>query len=226
MSKYNFRIDEIDPNSTHGKVLMKVKHGGDVLEFGCASGYMTKYMHEKMGCNVDIVEKNHNDFTKACQYARNSYSGDIDEFGWFGTFRKNQYDTILFADVLEHLMNPMKVMEWAAKLLKDDGKMIISIPNICHNDIILRMWNDCFTYTDIGLLDSSHVHFWGIRDFIMQCENIGLHADECDCVIYPTGRTEQAMPEDAVDKRLMELLKDRELGEAYQFVFVVTKRTV
>ena len=48
MSKYNFAVDSINTNSTHGKILSQIKEGSTVLECGCATGYMTRFMKEKM----------------------------------------------------------------------------------------------------------------------------------------------------------------------------------
>ena len=225
MSKYNFKeFDTVNPDGSWGKCLSHVQKDSTVLEFGCASGYMTRYMKEKLGCHVDIVEIDKEDFDKASKYACNGWQGDIETMGWYKTFRGNRYDHIMFADVLEHLKDPMAVLKDAADLLEEGGTIIASIPNICHNDILIKMFYDCFTYTDLGLLDSTHVHFWGIRDFLVQCEAVGLHVKECNCVAVRTGQTEQRLPLDQVSGELIKLLLDREFGEAYQYVFVIEKK--
>lgn len=219
MSKYQFKIDDINPDSTHGKILSKIKPGSKVLECGCASGYMTRYLHEKMGCTVDVIEINSADLEQAEQWANRAYHGNLDENGWTDFISGEKYDFILFADVLEHLKNPKYVMLYASKSLCDDGKIIVSIPNICHNDIMIRMYYDLFTYTNMGLLDNTHIHFWGLKDFCMMCDEIGLKAGECDCVSYPTGTTEQRVDLSVIDQEFLNCLKKRDLGEVYQFVF-------
>ena len=55
MSKYDFEID-LSPNSSTGRILNKLRPGSVVLEFGCATGRMTRYMKEALGCQVYIVE--------------------------------------------------------------------------------------------------------------------------------------------------------------------------
>ena len=224
MSKYNFRVDEIDPNSTHGRILSKINPGSTVLEMGCATGYMTKYMKEQLNCAVDIVEIDDDACGIASQYARNSLCCDLSKMFWREKFDQERYDYILFADVLEHLVNPMTVLKSASELLKPEGQIIITIPNICHNDIMIRMFYDLFTYTDMGLLDCTHIHFWGLRDFVMQCEQIGLHAKECNCILRETSHTEQALPAEDVDPDLLEVLKKRDFGEVYQYLFVCVKK--
>ena len=49
MSKYDFEIDLSNRTST-GIILNKIKPGSVVLEFGCATGRMTRYMKEAMDC--------------------------------------------------------------------------------------------------------------------------------------------------------------------------------
>ena len=157
MSKYNFAVDEINPNSTHGKILSQIKEGSTVLECGCATGYMTRFMKQKMNCTVDIIEVDEEAFNIAMMFANDGFCGSLDEIQWYNHFYGKQYDYILFADVLEHLHKPLQALDLASGLLKKDGKVIFSIPNICHNDIIIRMFNDSFTMTTspIPILD-----FW------------------------------------------------------------------
>lgn len=226
MGKYNFNITGINPESTHGKILSKIDPGTTVLECGCASGYMTKYLHEQMNCTVDIVEIDKEAYEKALQYARNGANCDLDRLYWRESFDKERYDYILFADVLEHLTKPMKVLKAASDLLEPWGRIIVSIPNICHNDILIRMFYNRFTYTGMGLLDSTHIHFWGLKDFEQQCRQIGLFTKETDYVYRKTGCTEQSAPVADVNPDLIELLKKRYFGEVYQYLFVCEKEKV
>ena len=41
-----------------------------------------------------------------------------------------KYDFIIFADVLEHLVEPWVVLKNVSKFLKPKGSIIVSIPNI------------------------------------------------------------------------------------------------
>ena len=222
--KYNFTIDRINPNNSHGKILMQVKEGSDVLECGSASGYMTQYLKEQMNCNVSVVEIDKDGFLQSMQYANEGYRGNLNTFGWYKYFIKKRFDFILFADVLEHLINPLAVLTKAGKLLKPGGKIVISIPNICHNDMIVRMFYDCFTYTKIGLLDDTHIHFWGGNDIATFCDKAGLKITYMSAVMVPTGCTEQRMPRAMVSEELITALTARQFGEVYQYVFACERK--
>ena len=219
-SKYAFRIDEINQNSTHGKILSKVEPGSKVLELGCASGYMTKYLHEKLNCTVHVVEIDEECIKQAVEYADDAQCGNLDEDIWYGYYSREKYDYILFADVLEHLRDPLHTLTMAGKLLKENGRILISIPNICHNDILIRMFYDNFTYTSLGLLDRTHIHFFGGNNLPEFVESADLKLESIECLMMKTGTTEQRCDPEQIDKELLELLKKRQLGEVYQYILV------
>ena len=221
-SKYDFNIPD-KPSGTHGLILSHIEPGNKVLECGCASGYMTKYMNEKLRCDVDIIEIDKECIEKAKQYAFDWFQGDLMNNAWYEYFKHRQYDRIMFADVLEHLTDPLTVLSRAVTLLKPDGKVVISIPNICHNDILIRMFYDDWTYSNMGLLDNTHVHFWGGRNFTRFADDAGLKIETFECTTIPTQQTEQMLPIE-INPQLLELLKNRLYGEVYQWIFTCVKK--
>ena len=225
MGKYDFEINEINPNTVHGMILSQIKPGSRILECGCATGYMTKYMKEKLNCTVDIIDIDSESVEKASVYASDAKCYDLDDSYWFIYFynKRDKYDYILFADVLEHLRNPMDVLKDASRLLKDGGKIIISIPNICHNDILVRMFYDHFNYSSLGLLDNTHIHFWGGNDLSAFIEQVGMKLTNVQALGIPTQHTEQRYPGD-IDPTLLELLKKRPFGEVYQYVLTCERQ--
>lgn len=219
-SKYNFDLGDT-PTGTHKLILDYVPEYSTVLECGCASGYMTKYMNQKLNCNVDIVEIDKECLEKAKQYSRFNYCGDLEGENWDHSVSKD-YDRILFADVLEHLRDPLMVVKRAAALLDPyDGQIVVSIPNICHNDIIIKMFYNRFDYTPLGLLDNTHIHFWGINNLEKFFDEAGLKITKIIPVVIPTGHTEQRIA--GVNKQLLDLLDQRLCGDAYQYVIVCKK---
>ena len=224
MGKYDLNINMNNRNSSHTLILEQIKPESYVLEMGCATGYMTRYMTGKLACVVDVVEMDAEAIKQAAPFTRNFHCCDLNDDVWYINCRKEErYDYILFADVLEHLKYPLTTLTMATDLLMNNGKMIISIPNICHNDIIIQLFYDHFRYTDLGLLDNTHIHFWGREDFIKMAEKAGLKVTDTRTVIFPTQGTEQRY-DTRVNGELMRLLMDRPYGEVYQWVFTCEKR--
>lgn len=223
MGKYNVSINMNNRQSSHTLILEQIKPGSFVLECGSATGYMTKYMAEKLNCCVHIIEKDPDACEIASRFAVDYACRDLNEDGWKLYYNNYKYDYILFADVLEHLTDPLTTLIIATELLKKDGKIIISIPNICHNDIIIQLFEDHFRYTDLGLLDSTHIHFWGRNDFEQFAAKAGLKVTDTKTVIFPTQGTEQRS-DSKVNGELMSLLMKRPYGEVYQWVFTLEKK--
>lgn len=147
--KYDFRITRIDINTAQGKILSQIKLGSIVLECGCATGYMTKFMKEELNAEVYIIEYEQPAFDKAIQYAKDGICTDLMQDEWLKKFKDFRFDYIIFADVLEHLYNPSAVLKKAVTLLKDDGTVLVSLPNIAHNDILLNLYHDNWSYTSL-----------------------------------------------------------------------------
>lgn len=217
MSKYDFELD-LSRDSSTGLILEKIQKGADVLEFGCAAGRMTRYMQQAMGCSVSIVELDRDAFEAAMAYAQRGVCGDIMAFDWLEEFGQLRFDAILFADVLEHLPQPGKVLAAAATLLKPQGRIYASIPNITHNDLLLKACADRFDYTDVGLLDDTHIHFWGRENLEALAREAGLHLRSLEATYCPMGATEQ-QPQMGGDVFLENSLLQRPCGQVYQFVF-------
>ena len=224
MSKYDFEIDT-SSNSSTGIILSIIAEGSVVLEFGCATGRMTRYMKEVLGCQVYVVEYDPKAYEASIKYAVDGLCDDILNFRWVEQFKEIEFDAIIFADVLEHLVSPDKVLEQASKMLKPTGSIYVSVPNITHNDILLKAYSERFDYTSIGILDDSHTHFWGLENLKMLSGKYGLYIRKIEGTYCPTGYTEQYDGKETDGNLLLtNMLKQRLCGEVYQFVVTMDKQ--
>lgn len=222
MSKYDFQLD-LSGNTSTGMILSKIEKGSTVLEFGCATGRMTRYMQQTLGCRVYIVEFEESAFQKAMEYAEDGLCDDIMTFRWREKFQDVRFDAVLFADVLEHLSDPEAVLRSAAELLSDNGTIHVSVPNITHNDVLVKAFRERFDYTKVGLLDNTHVHFWGLENLSELAAGSGLYLKSVEATYCRTGETEQKPQLDEVTARFENMLRQRACGEVYQFVVALTK---
>lgn len=223
MSKYDFQLD-LSGNSSTGMILNKIKKGSTVLEFGCATGRMTRYMQGALGCRVYIVEFEESAFQKAMEYAEDGLCDDIMQYRWVEQFRDVRFDAVIFADVLEHLSDPEGVLRSAAQLLTEDGMIHISLPNITHNDVLVKAFRERFDYTKVGLLDDTHVHFWGLENLKELAVGSGLYLQSVEATYCRTGETEQKPLLDGATARFENVLRERACGEVYQFVVSLAKK--
>lgn len=183
IKKQKYQMNKVDlsfKNDSHSIIINRILKGnkkGDVLDIGCNTGAIGDCLSTR-DYNVDGIEydKDFFDILKEKNIYKNMYNMSICDFNskQFKDFYndKKKYDYIIFADVLEHLTNPDEVIFKLTSKLKKDGKILISIPNIAHCDIISELFNFNFNYNDEGILDSTHLRFFTNNSFIEMINNI------------------------------------------------------
>jgi 2-polyprenyl-3-methyl-5-hydroxy-6-metoxy-1,4-benzoquinol methylase len=146
--------------SAHNLVVSLVPAGAKVLEFGCATGYMSAVLKTQRNCSVTGVEYAAGAAALARAHCEQVIVGDAETLNLGEHFRPGQFDAILFADVLEHLREPEALLRRVRSLLADGGAVIASIPNIAHGSVRLALLDGEFRYRDKGLLDNTHLRFF------------------------------------------------------------------
>lgn len=220
--KYDFKLDLNSRNSLK-LINDRLKDDSKVLEFGPANGRLTKYMNIKRNCIVDIVEYNHISGKDAAQYARKALigdkEGDIEKYIWADKLAEEKYDFIIFADVLEHLYNPVEVLKRCKEFLKPDGSILLSVPNIANNNIILALLNDDFKYTSLGLLDNTHIRFFTYKTIYNLADELGYTVSDVDYTPGGIGQTEVDIKNEYLVNNDISIVTQHLQGNIYQFIF-------
>lgn len=227
MGHYDFELDLYTDNA-NADIIQRIKRGGEILEFGPAFGRMTQYLHEEMNCIVDIVEMNPEAGAAAARFARQSClgpeEGDIESGAWERAFSTRRYDAIVFTDVLEHLHDPRQVLNRCRSFLKQDGIILCSIPNIAHSSVILGLLGGKFQYTDTGLLDRTHIHFFTEESFCNMIAECDYYVTYEHAIVMPVGTIEIPFTYENVCRDVENALRQRPNNEAYQFIFELKKK--
>lgn len=128
-----------------------------VLDIGCSSGTLGHTLTVKKNCEVVGIDMDSGDVQIAKKRLSAAYVANIenDQLPDIGLF-----DYVIFSDVIEHLVEPSKTLEKVKKLLKKDGSVIFSIPNMAHMGVRLMLLKGRFSYAKTGLLDDTHLHFY------------------------------------------------------------------
>jgi SAM-dependent methyltransferase len=157
--------------SSHYQILKLLEHETNpvkILDVGTASGYLGKILKER-GHHVTGVEKYAATAEKAKHYYDSFELADIETFAFP---YQREFDYILFADVLEHLRDPAAVLRTCIPALKEDGKLIISVPNIANFLIRLNLLFGKFDYMDRGILDRTHLRFFTLRSLKIMMNDV------------------------------------------------------
>lgn len=131
-----------------------------VLDVGCGSGLLAKSIIEKGHLATGIDVYNDRDAEQVCD---RFIKADLEN--GLSCVQDGSYDHIVFADVLEHVRNPEKLLLEASQLLNDDGTIIASTGNVGHILIRFMLLFGRFEYTERGILDRTHVRLFTKKTF-------------------------------------------------------------
>jgi 2-polyprenyl-3-methyl-5-hydroxy-6-metoxy-1,4-benzoquinol methylase len=205
-----------DPASTHSKIVSLVPPATRVLEFGCATGYMTEVLKNRLGCTVVGIEIDRDAAALAEQYAERVIVGDAETIDYAAELAGEEFDVVLFADVLEHLKEPADVLRRVRPFVAENGVVVASIPNIAHASVRLALLGGEFRYREWGLLDDTHLRFFtraSIQDLFEETGYVVTHwlRQRLD-----VGETEIKVPQ--VPETVREWLASDPEATTYQFV--------
>jgi ubiquinone/menaquinone biosynthesis C-methylase UbiE len=78
-------------------------------------------------------------------------------------FDDGRFDCIVCADILEHLRDPWAALVKLRRVLRRDGVLIASIPNLANLRIVKLIVGDRFDYESSGTLDRTHLRFFTLN---------------------------------------------------------------
>lgn len=176
--------ESLDANNSLKKMLNFIGENKQVVEFGCASGHFAHIINNR-GCTVTGVEINPVAAEIAKQYCQEVIVADLDFVSIREILPNQKFDVAIFGDVLEHLRNPWKVLEETKLILKEDGFVVASIPNIAHGAIRLALLKGEFEYTELGILDNTHLRFFTRKTVEELFDKSGYILNVIDCTKLP-----------------------------------------
>lgn len=152
------------PDDAHSVLMGLIPPGGRVLELGCASGYLSGYMEQALGCRVTGLEADPAATAIARTRCSEVHTVDLDAPDALDAARPSApYDTLLAAAVLEHLKYPERVLRQSRDLLRPGARVIVSLPNVAHWRVRLNLLLGRFDYSDYGVMDRTHLRLYTVR---------------------------------------------------------------
>jgi len=131
---------------------------GKILDIGCCKGGLRRYLADRLEYyGIDGLRQN----------LQNYIFADLNNKGL--PFKDKVFDAVNCSAVLEHLFYPLELLKEIKRVLKDDGVVLISLPNDKGlNRMVLDLFLDIRSYED-----SVYGHHWRFsiktaRDFFQK----------------------------------------------------------
>ncbi len=161
-----------DPHSSHSVILRWLGEGQGrrLLDVGAADGLLSRQLTAR-GWRVTAIEGDPALAQAGARHCERMITMNLDREIPAG---EGPFDVIVYGDVLEHLVDPLRVLVDLDRSLAPEGFVIISVPNIAHLWIRLLLLLGHFDYLDRGILDHSHLRFFTERSLRAMLADAGL----------------------------------------------------
>jgi 2-polyprenyl-3-methyl-5-hydroxy-6-metoxy-1,4-benzoquinol methylase len=216
--KYEYKVNP-EANSAAAKVVRQVGSNKRVLEIGAGPGSITRLLKDRGGCRVTAIELDAEAIEKLTPFCERIYQCDLNDANWPSIVSDGgKFQVVVAADVLEHLSSPATILQAIKTLLDRDGYMVISLPHVGYNGVIACMVEGDFAYGNWGLLDKTHVWFFGIKNIQQLFDEAGFAILDAEFVVLPPERTEFADFWRRLPAKIKLSLSGNRYGTVYQVV--------
>jgi methionine biosynthesis protein MetW len=213
----------LEPTEPHSVAVAVVPEGSRVLDIGCGPGRLARLLHER-GCTVVGIDRDPDAVDAASEWCERVVVADLesDLDGLDVIDRGRPFDAVCLLDVLEHVRNPLQVLQWASKVVSPDSLVLICIPNVTHAAMKLQLLRGRFEYTPLGLLDETHIRFYDRAAVERLMADAGLEVLERLRTRRGVTETEIATDDLAWSPEVLAEATRDEDALTYQFFYVTT----
>jgi 2-polyprenyl-3-methyl-5-hydroxy-6-metoxy-1,4-benzoquinol methylase len=216
-SRYDYDA-VVSEESVQGKVLAMVPDGGRVLDLGCAAGALDRPLADR-GCRVTGVEMDPIAAKAAGEWCDDVIVADLDSFDPVD-LGEHRFDVIVAADVLEHLRDPGRLLTALRPYLVPGGHLVSCIPNVAHAAVRLALLHGEFPYSELGLLDATHLRFWTRDSFVALLADYGFTVLHVGRQRAEPRATEIPLAHVPADPHIEALIAEDPEATVYQYVML------
>jgi 2-polyprenyl-3-methyl-5-hydroxy-6-metoxy-1,4-benzoquinol methylase len=133
-----------------------------ILDVGCGEGMLGKRLLQKGAREVVGIELDGAASKRAQENISRVICGNIEDLNI--SFNERYFDCMVFADILEHLIDPLSVLKKFKGCLADSGVIVASIPNVRYYGVLSMLVEGHWRYENSGILDKTHLRFFTLKE--------------------------------------------------------------
>ncbi|WP_390637537.1 class I SAM-dependent methyltransferase [Limnoglobus roseus] len=146
-----------DPAESTGLIISLIPRGARVLDVGCGTGSVSCLVRDHCHAEVVGIEPS----LERAEVAKHRGLTVYHSFFPCNEVPANgNFDVVLFADVLEHMVEPGLVLLGASAFLRPGGSIVVSIPNVAHWSVRWNLLWGRFDYRPSGIMDATHLRWF------------------------------------------------------------------
>jgi 2-polyprenyl-3-methyl-5-hydroxy-6-metoxy-1,4-benzoquinol methylase len=194
-NEYQYQADSIQPET----LAIMPKGISNILDIGGGNGNYVAAAKSATGASIAaIVDVSTEAISNLNPQVDLASACDVEQPGSIESFVKSydfEFDLILCLDVLEHLVDPWRVVSRLHAIMPEGGYLLASIPNVQNYRIAIRSISGQWSYRSTGLFDRTHLRYFARKSAIAMMTGTGLS-------LVATGRTFGPRPMDRQLHRL------------------------
>lgn len=143
-----------------------------ILDVGCGEGLVGAMLKAQAGERYVVgIELDPEAARRARSRLDKVYQGNVQEAQLDEP--PASFDCLIYGDVLEHLIEPLEVLQRHRPLLREAGHVVVSLPNVQFYYVLWSLLRGRWPYTDRGIFDRGHLRFFTLREIQRLLSNAG-----------------------------------------------------
>ncbi len=163
-----------------------------ILDLGCSSGALGAALKARQPCEVIGVELDPEYARRASARLDRVVTADAESVDLAALGR---FDCVIAADILEHLVDPWRVLRDAVAQLDAGGTVVISLPNVRHWEVLWQVGvKGTWPKRSLGIFDRTHLRWFTLRDAYDLFDQAGCDVTRVERLLRfsPEGRVRES----------------------------------
>ncbi len=155
-----------------------------LLDVGGGAGNFARVFMSERGGRAVLLEQNASTASVAQSQGLEVLIGEFQSIQV-----PERYDCVALLDVLEHLLDPLTALIKAHQVIKPQGVLLLSVPNVGHWSVIWDLLEGKFDYQPVGILCNTHLRFFTQQSLEAMIVDAGFKVERWENVTSPPPET-------------------------------------